>query len=110
MLKKVNRINTTRDLQKVYRRGQTLHTPALVIKFVPAEKIRFGFVVSRKISKLAVERNRIKRAMRELLRLHMAELASGDYMIVTKPNAASYTNKQLNDQLFGILKRTKLWQ
>lgn len=113
MLKKTNRINKTRDLQKVYRSGKTLHTPALVIKFAPnvkTEKIRTGFVVSKKISKKAVERNRIKRALREKMRLAIPHLEVGDYMLVAKPAAASYKNKELTTQLENCFKRAGLWQ
>lgn len=110
MLKKVNRISKTRELQKVYRIGKTMHTPALVIKFVKDGKIRTGFVVSKKISKKAVERNRIKRALREKMRLALPYLAIGDYMLVAKPAAASYKGKELGDQLEAVLIRSGLWQ
>lgn len=109
MLKKTNRINKTRDLQKVYRSGKTMHTPALVIKFVKGDKLRTGFVVSKKISKKAVERNRIKRALREKMRLAIPVLTPGDYMLVAKPAAAGYKGKELGDQLKESLKRGGLW-
>lgn len=110
MLKKINRINKTRELQKVYRSGKTLHTPALVIKFVAGPKTRTGFVVSKKISKKAVERNRIKRVLREQMRLAMPDLTAGDYMLVAKPTAAGYLNKDLALQLQAVLKKANLWQ
>jgi ribonuclease P protein component len=112
MLKKTNRINTTRELQKVYRSGKTLHTPALVIKFAatPGTKSRVGLVVSKKISKKAVERNRIKRSVREQMRKILPELAVGDYMLVAKPAAANYLNKELISQLQAVLKKANLWQ
>ncbi len=110
MLKKINRINKTRDLQKVYRSGKTLHTPALVIKFVLGMKTRTGFVVSKKVSKKAVERNRIKRALREKVRVSLSSLSTGEYMIVAKPAAASYKGKELAGQLGDVLRKAGLWQ
>ena len=110
MLKKPNRINKTRDLQKVYRSGKTLHTPALVIKFVPGLKSRIGFVVSKKVSKKAVERNRIKRALREHIRLSLPSLQAGEYMLVAKPAAAGYKGKELSEQLNLVFKKAGLWQ
>ena len=91
MLKKINRISKTRDLQKVYRFGKTVHTSTLVIKFsanprLKANTLRAAFVVSKKVSKKAVERNRIKRALRETMRTNLTMCAIGEYMIVTKPN------------------------
>jgi len=108
MLKKANRINKTRELQKVYRTGLTMHTPALVIKFVARPKTRTAFVVSKKISKLAVERNRVKRVLREQMRLALPRLVTGDYMLVAKPKAAGFKNKELVEQLKYTLARGKV--
>lgn len=108
MLNKANRITKTRDLQTVYRKGKTLHTPALVIKFLHSEKFRAGFVVSKKTSKKAVERNRVKRALREEMRLNSTNLAPGEYMLVAKPIAASFKSKDLRLQLLNALKKAKL--
>jgi ribonuclease P protein component len=110
MLKKINRINKTRELEKVYRNGKTLHTAALVIKFISGLKTRTGFVVSKKVSKKAVERNRIKRALREQIRLGIASMAVGDYMLVAKPAAAGYKGKELALQIELALKKAGLWQ
>ncbi len=110
MLKKTNRISKTRDLEKVYRNGKTLHTPALVIKFIPGLKTRTGFVVSKKVSKKAVERNRIKRALRERMRLAISVIGAGDYMVVAKPAAAGYKGKELALQIESVLKKAGLWQ
>lgn len=109
MLKKQNRITKTRDLQMVYRKGKTLHTPALVIKFLPnPESLKVGLVVSKKISKKAVERNRIKRALREEMRLRKPNLAIGHYMLVAKVGAAMYLSKEIRAQLSHALEKAKL--
>lgn len=48
---------------------------------------RFGFVVSKKICPEAVNRNRIKRAMRESVRFLLTEIKSGyDFVFLTKQN------------------------
>jgi ribonuclease P protein component len=110
MLKKVNRINKTRELQKVYRLGKTIHTPALVIKFLAGEKFRTAFVVSKKVSKKSVERNRIKRALREEVRLAQEKLSAGDYMIIAKVQASGYSNMALREQIGSGLKKAGIWQ
>lgn len=109
MLKKQNRITKTRDLQMVYRKGKTLHTPALVIKFLPeSTPVKVGLVVSKKISKKAVIRNRIKRALREEMRANKDNLATGSYMLVAKVGAALVENKDIRRQLSAALERAKL--
>jgi len=99
MLKKANRINKTRDLQRVYRLGKPVHTSALVIKFVPAERVQVAFVVSKKVSKKAVDRNRIKRILREYMRLHLDRHKPGKYLVMVKPSAAGLNSRSLRAEL-----------
>ena len=49
---------------------------------------RIGFVLPRAIGG-AVTRNRVRRRLRELLRLHLAELAGCDLVVVVEPAAAT---------------------
>lgn len=92
----------------MYRTGKTVHTPALVIKFLQAPHFRAAFVVNKKVSKRAVERNRIKRAIREEIRLAIPLLVVGDYMLIAKVNADTFSNKDLRDQLLHALKKAGL--
>ncbi len=109
MLKKSQRITTTRELQTVYRLGKPAHTPALVVKFVPNRAVgsgvvsRTAFIVSKRVSKKAVDRNRIKRTLREEIRLNLPKLPKGDYMVMVKPLALLKTNRELRDDLMKAL-------
>ena len=107
MLKKINRINKARDLQKVYRLGKSAHTSALVIKFVPEKRTQVAFVVSKKVSKKAVERNRIKRVLREQMRLGLGKNKIGKYMIVAKSGASSLNNSEIRADLAKALSKIK---
>ena len=109
MLKKTQRISTTRELQKVYRLGKPAHTPALVVKFVskkqPGVISRTAFVVSKRVSKKAVDRNRIKRVLRDAIRLSLPQLPVGDYMVILKPLALLKTNAELREDLHKALEK-----
>lgn len=60
---------------------------------------RLGLAVSRKVSKRAVERNRIKRVIRESFRLRRESLPALDVLVVARTSAASADNTALRDDL-----------
>jgi ribonuclease P protein component len=66
---------------------------------------RLGMAVSRKVSKLAVTRNRIRRTIRESFRLHRAALASVDVLLIARTRAAEQTNATLRAELESIWSR-----
>jgi len=60
---------------------------------------RIGLAVSRRVSKKAVERNRLKRIVRESFRRHWRALGAVDYVVVAKAGAAAQPNDALRDEL-----------
>jgi len=71
MIQRENRFHGLRSLGFVLRRGQTVREPGLVLKFVfnPRRTThRVSVAVSRKVSKSAVVRNRIRRRLYEQVR------------------------------------------
>ncbi len=56
---------------------------------------RLGFIVAKKRVKLAVQRNRIKRCMRETFRLLQNDLPPLDIVFLAKSNLAELDNDQL---------------
>ncbi len=66
---------------------------------------RFGFTVSKRTAKKAVERNRIRRRLKEAVRLVAAERArSGhDYVLVGRPAALSEGFAEIKAALAGAL-------
>lgn len=60
---------------------------------------RLGMAVSRKVSTRAVDRNRIKRCVRESFRRVSRSLPPGDVVLVAFRDAAAASVQQLNDEL-----------
>lgn len=73
MLPKQNRLKKRSAFTATYKTGKSFHRDGITV-FCGRSKadntpIKIGFVVSKKIHKRAVKRNRIKRLMRESIRL-----------------------------------------
>lgn len=72
MISRKNRFKGYGSLKYVYRNGQTVRGPLCAIKFVTNAKrteYRLAVVVSKKVHKSAVVRNRIRRRLYEAVRL-----------------------------------------
>lgn len=65
---------------------------------------RLGLVIGKKSIKLAVERNRVKRQIRESFRHHQDKLGGWDIVIIARKGMAEQQNVELARQ-FG-----KLWK
>ena len=65
---------------------------------------RIGLVIGKKSVKLAVERNRIKRQLRETFRLHQMELTGWDIVVISRKGLADLDNPELARQF------AKLWR
>jgi ribonuclease P protein component len=75
------------------------------------EDLKFGFVVSKKVSKRAVVRNKIKRRMREAMRLIIkeTELSTGYHVsFMAAPGADAATFDQIMDDVSSILKKSRI--
>ncbi len=66
---------------------------------------RLGLVIGKKSVKLSVERNRIKRQIRETFRHHQLELAGWDIVIIARKGLADLENPELAKQFAKLWKR-----
>ncbi len=76
MVSSLHRFAGTNSLNYVYREGKTLRTKFFSVKFAPnshRSTYRVAVVVSKKISKSAPVRNRIRRRLYELIRVEIAD-------------------------------------
>jgi ribonuclease P protein component len=71
MISRTHRFHGHNSLQYVYKRGQLVRASKLALKYSPNPRrrhYRAAVVVSRKVSKSAVVRNRIRRRLYEVIR------------------------------------------
>lgn len=88
MLPETNRLKRKKDFDKVFKKGKGLKEDFLLLKAVKNElkNSRFGFVVSRNVSKKATLRNRIKRKLRVAVKTKLPEIKEGiDAILMVTP-------------------------
>jgi ribonuclease P protein component len=66
---------------------------------------RLGLAISKRVSKRAVERNRIKRLLRESFRRVRHQLPAVDMMVMAREQAAGVPGSQLLAELDGLWKK-----
>ncbi len=92
----------------VYRKGSSRASDLVVMKTLAngLTLSRYGFSISKRVGK-AVTRNRVKRLLREILR--MAPLEPGwDMIFIARPAVASADYASLKRTVEGLLSRARL--
>ena len=94
------RITRSGDFDMVYRRGRSAANRHLVVYAFARDDLpagapaRLGLSVSRKVGG-AVERNRVKRALREQFAMIAPTLPGGiDVVVIARPGAAEYVEER----------------
>jgi ribonuclease P protein component len=83
MLTRAHRFHGRNSLRGVYQNGKTARSPLVALKYMPSQRAdyRTAVVVSRKVHKSAVARNRIRRRVYEAVR-HLEPQGIGTYDLV----------------------------
>ena len=112
MLPNQNRLCRREDFAKVYAKGDRYRGTYLSLRILrdthqPFTKI--GIVVSKKVSKLAVTRNRFKRQLRAIFRQLLSQLMDGLQIVVTVTTVDSKPSYQeLWNDLKNLLAKAKV--
>lgn len=115
MLAQRYRFHGHNSLRYVYKNGEAIRSQLLVIKFSKnprRRQSRVAVVVSKKIWKRAVGRNRIRRRLYELLRHELPYiLDSTDIVcIVSSPDVHTMPSSELSQYLHDMLASANLYK
>ena len=110
MLSSRNRIKKEKDLSRVFKsRKKFSDGKSLILKISEnnLEFSRFAFVVGKKVSKKAVQRNSIKRKLSEIARTQMPGLDKGwDLILIALPGIKE--EKNLEAAVISLFKKARI--
>ncbi len=111
MLPVQNRLKKKKDFDVVFRKGRSFREDFLSIKIIPndLEFSRFGLVVGQKVSKKAVSRNKVKRRLREAIRMELPNIKKGvDVILMTSPEIAGKDFLEIEKRIKEIFIKAKI--
>ena len=112
MLKAGNRLRARADFTRAYQGGKTRHGEFVLVRARANHNAtnRYGVVVSKKVSKRAVARNRIKRRILAIVRTELplnGNNTSGvDLIIVVRPNALTSSHEALQHDIIKTVSQS----
>lgn len=101
------RIKKNKEFQRIFEKGKRGFSAHLTILYLPSEQMKMGICVSKKHGK-SVQRNRVKRLIREIFRLHHEEMKENYSYVILPKVAEEYDYKTLEKEFLYIIKRKKL--
>lgn len=100
------RIRTTREYAAVRKSGVRCRAGVIQLTWMQAPVRRLGVVVSSHVGN-AVQRNRIKRVVREFFRCNKDSFPRGDCVVVPTNTAGGATNAEIRDGLCRALTKIR---
>ncbi|WP_216901033.1 ribonuclease P protein component [Synechococcus sp. CCY 9618] len=117
-----HRLRGRRVFDRLYREGRRHQGSAVVLRVLPANPAllppgtppaaspwRCGVVISSKVSKLAVRRNRLRRLIHDHLRRHPPTTPSPQWLLITlKPGCLELDDERLLGECSQLLRQAGL--
>jgi len=111
MIPKDKRLVTKKDFSRVFSKGRIFHGRGLSAKTCRngLEFSRFGLVISTKVSKKAVLRNKIRRRLRSIIGRMLPSIRSGqDVAILARKEVLEMTFEQIETSTIHLLEKAGL--
>lgn len=112
-MKTDRRLKKNKEFQFVFQSGSSTANRQFVVYFKDRPEkgpFRVGISVSKRVGN-AVTRNRIKRRVRELIRLLEEQITEGkDYVIIARKPTAHMDYREMKGSLIHVLKRAGVFR
>lgn len=102
------RLKNRKDFEKIFRSGKRAYGKSLMILYLPARERKMAVCVGKKYGK-SVQRNRIKRLLREAFRTCGGEFIAGHYLLIPKV-AEQYSYEKFRRDIAAIGKKDALFE
>lgn len=99
---KTARLGRAEEFAEVRKRGVRARSGPILVSLLAGKRRRLGIAVTRQVG-VAVQRNRIRRVIREFFRLHQEAFPQGDCVVVPGRGSAALTNTQIREALVRAL-------
>ena len=113
MLKKENRLSTDFEFNVTRKHGTKINGDLCSLFYLEPKNykgpVRIGIVVPKKISKIAVKRNRLKRVFSECVRKEIANLPQNTWVVIhPKPTSLEEKYEKISTDVSKILSKVSL--
>ena len=112
MLAKKYRLKKRKDFENVLKKGKGVKGGPLFLKIIKkenSEEKKFGFIISKKISKKATVRNKIKRRLHEIIREKLGKIEKGiNVVLIALPSIERESFENLKNIVERLFKKAKI--
>ena len=108
---KINSLKRQNDFKHVFNKGEVFGNRTFVMYFLKntLRENRIGIIVSKKISKKAVIRNKIRRQIKEVYRLNEKEFLEGyDIILIAKESIKKTDYQNIDKSLMHLFYKKRL--
>ena len=108
MLAKKYRLTKRGSFAYVYRKGGSVRGKYMTLIYVPGKDVpRLGLSVNNKVGH-AVVRNKLKRRMREVMRLYLSEIKPCQAIFAARSNAGGLTYDDVKQEMTELFQKSGL--
>lgn len=106
----MNRIKKKKDFDLIFKKGASFKNSFLILRVIKnnLDQTRFGFVVSQKVSKKAVVRNKIRRRLSEVIKNGFKNTKTGiDIIFISLPGIDKKEFSEIKEAVRDLLAKAK---
>lgn len=108
-LNKKNRLKRKKDFESVFKKGKASKGNFLFARYLENDLgfSRFAFIVSSKVSRKAVVRNKVRRVLSDISRAKLEELGPVDIILIADQKITAAPRDKIEQDLESIFRKIR---